>query len=144
MSKLQIVNVNVRKHLERQILEVAPANISLSKQQLAGKLASKSLSLVEKVKFLDFAKANSKFGCRKLAVIFKIGKAAAANILKKEKTIRSQHELFCEKFKKRYCTFKYWKINKILYEWYQRCASNIYPNGPERGGGGDQRKTSGK
>ena len=50
--------------------------MSLSKHQLAGKLSKKTLSLDEKVKFLDFAKGNPKFGCRKLAEIFKIGKTA--------------------------------------------------------------------
>ena len=75
--------------------------MSLSEQQLSGKLIKKTLLLDEKVKFLDFAKGNPNFGCRKLAEIFKIGKTAAANILKEEKSIRSQHELFCEKSKKR-------------------------------------------
>ena len=75
--------------------------MSLSKHQLTGKLSKKSLSLDEKVKFLDFAKGNPKFGCRKLAEIFKIGKIAGVNILKEEKSIRSQHELFREKSKKR-------------------------------------------
>ena len=104
--------------------------MSLSKHQLAGKLSKKTLSLDEKVKFLDFAKGNPNFGCRKLAEIFKIGKTAAANILKEEKSIRSQHELFREKSKKRNRPGKYQKINDILYLRYQRsCASNIYPNG---------------
>ena len=84
----------------------------LSKHQLAGK-------------------GNLNFGCRKLAEIFKFGKTAAANILNEEKSIRSHHELFCEKSKKRNRPGKYQKINDILYLWYQRCcASNIYPNGP--------------
>ena len=42
--------------------------------------------------FLDFAKGSLNFGGRKLAEIFKIGKAAAANIFKEERFIRSQHE----------------------------------------------------
>ena len=75
--------------------------MSLSEQQLSGKLIKKTLLLDEKVKFLDFAKGNPNFGCRKLAEIFKIGKTAAANILKEEKSIRSQHELFRGKSKKR-------------------------------------------
>ena len=66
--------------------------MSLSKDQLAGELSKKALSLDEKVKFLDFAKGNPNFGCKKLAEIFKIGKTASANILKEEKSIRSQHE----------------------------------------------------
>ena len=71
-----------------------------------------------------------KLGCRKLADIYKIGKTAAANILKNEKKIREQHEMFCEKSKKRNRHSKYQKINDILFEWYKRCcASNIYPNG---------------
>ena len=88
--------------------------MSLSKHQLAGKLSKKTLSLDEKVKFLDFAKGNPNFGCRKLAEIFKIGKTAAANILKEEKSIRSQHELFRGKSKKGNWLGKYQKINDIL------------------------------
>ena len=81
--------------------------------------------------FLDFAKGNSNFECRKLAEIFKIRKTAATNILKEEKSIRSQHELFRKKSKKSNWPGKYQRINGILYLWYQRCsASNIYPNGP--------------
>ena len=102
----------------------------LSKQQLADKLAKKTLTLDEKIKFLDFAKKNPKLGCWKLADIYEIGKTAAANILKNEKKIREQHEMFCEKSKKRNRHGKYHKINEILFEWYKRCcASNIYPNG---------------
>ena len=71
--------------------------MALSKQQLASKLARKTLSLNEKVKFLDFAKENPTLGCKKLAEIFKIGKTVTANIIKKEKNIHSQHELFNEK-----------------------------------------------
>ena len=37
--------------------------------------------------FLDFAPKNPKLSCRKLADIYKIGKTAAANILKNEKKI---------------------------------------------------------
>ena len=75
--------------------------MSLSKYQLACILRKKTLSLDEKVKLLNFAKGNPNFGCRKLTEIFKIGKTAAENILKEEQFIRSQHELFCEKSKKR-------------------------------------------
>ena len=102
----------------------------LSKQQLAGKLPKKTLSLDDKIKFLDFARKNPKFGCRKLADIYKIGKTAAANILKNEKNLREQYEMFREKDKKRNRPGKYHKLNEILFEWYKRCcASNIYPNG---------------
>ncbi|XP_057305270.1 tigger transposable element-derived protein 6-like [Hydractinia symbiolongicarpus] len=102
----------------------------LSKQQLAGKFQKKTFTLDEKIKFLDFAKKNPKFGCRKLADIHSIGKTAAATILKNEKKIRTQYEMFREKNKKRDHHGKYHKLNEILFEWYQRCAaSNIYPNG---------------
>ena len=37
--------------------------MSLSKYQPAGKLSKNTLSLDEKVKFLDFAKGNPNFGC---------------------------------------------------------------------------------
>ena len=101
----------------------------LSKQQLAGKLAKKTLTLNEKIMFLDFVKKNPKLGCRKLADIYKIGKTAAANILKNEKKIREQHEIFFEKSKKRKHHSKYHRINEILFEWCKRCcASNTYPN----------------
>ena len=85
----------------------------LLKEQLAGKLAKKTSTLDEKIKFLDFAKKNPKLGCGKQADVYKIRKTAAANILKNEKKIR-EHEMFCEKSKKRTCHGKYHKINKIL------------------------------
>ena len=86
----------------------------LSKQQLTGKLAKKTLVSDEN---------NPKLGCRKLADIYKIGKLAAANILKNEKKIREQHEMICEKSKKRNRRGKYHKINEILFEWYKRCCA---------------------
>ena len=76
------------------------ANLALSKQQLAGKLAKKIPSLDAKVTFFDFAKVNASLRCRKIAEIFKIRKPAEANI-KEEKNIHSQHELFNKKSKKR-------------------------------------------
>ena len=57
----------------------------LSKQQLAVKLAKKTLTLDEKISFWTLPK---KLGCRKLAGIYKIGKKSAENILKNEKKIR--------------------------------------------------------
>ena len=88
--------------------------MALSKQQLAGKLAKKILSLDEKVKFFDFAKANVTLGCRKTAEIFKIRKTVEANI-KEEKNIHSQHELFNKKSKKKKSLWQQ-KNNEILYE----------------------------
>ena len=75
--------------------------MSSSRYQLAGKLRKKTLSLDEKVTLIDFAKGNSNFECKTLVEIFKIRKTAATNILKEEKSIRSQHELFRKKSKKR-------------------------------------------
>ena len=79
---------------------------------------------------MDFAKKNPELGCRKLADIYKIGRTTAATILKDEKKLREQHEMFREKAKKRNRHGKYHKLNEILFEWYKRCsASSIYPNG---------------
>ena len=78
---------------------------------------------------MDFVKKNPKLGCRKLGDVYKIGKTAPANILKDEKKIREQHEMFCEKSENCNGHGKYHKINEILFEWYKTyCASNIYPN----------------
>ena len=58
-----------------------------------------------------------------------MGKTAAANFLRNEKTIRGQNETFCEKSKKRNRLDKYCKINEILFKWYKRCCvCNIYSN----------------
>ena len=54
----------------------------MPKYQLAGSLEKKTLTLQEKIKFLDYAEANEKLGCRKLADVFEIGKTVANNILK--------------------------------------------------------------
>lgn len=101
----------------------------MSKEKLAGSLEKKTLTLKEKVSLLDYRKGN-KIGCRKLAEIFKIGKTAAANIVKHEVEIRKQYDEFCEKDKKRIRFGKYKQINDILFNWYQKCcASNFYPSG---------------
>ena len=103
----------------------------MSKYQLAGSLEKKTLTLQEKIKFLDYAEANEKLGCRKLADVFKIGKTAANNILKNKQMLREQYEHFHDKTKKCSRPGKYKVINDILYEWYQKCcSSNFYPNDP--------------
>ena len=107
------------------------AKMAMSKYQLAGSLEKKTLTLQEKIKFLDYAEANEKLGCRKLADVFKTGKAAANNILKNKQMLREQYKHFHDKTKKRSCPGKYKVINDMLYEWYQKCcSSNFYPNGP--------------
>ena len=116
--------------------------MSLSKHQLAGKLSKKTLLHDEKVQFLYFAKCNPNFGCRKLAEIYKIGKTAAANILKEEKSIRSQHELFREKSKKHNRPGNNQKINDILVVSEMFCFENLskWPN-VQRRSNDDQRKS---
>ena len=90
----------------------------------------KTLTLQEKIKFLDYAEVNDKLGCRKLTDVFKIGKTAANNILKKKQILREQYEHFHEKTKKRSHPGKCKVINDILYDWHQKCcSSNFYPNG---------------
>ena len=99
----------------------------MSKYQLTGFLEKKTSILQEKIKFLDYAEANKKLGCRKLADVFKIRKTAANNILKNKQMLREQYEHFHDKTKKRSRPEKYKVINDILYKWYQKCcSSNFY------------------
>ena len=53
--------------------------MAMAKYQLAVSLEKKTLTLQEKIKFLDYAEANETLGCRKLADVFKTGKTAANN-----------------------------------------------------------------
>ena len=53
---------------------------------MLSKLAKKTLAIDEKIKFLNFAPRNQKLGWRKLVDLYKIGKTAAANILKDKKS----------------------------------------------------------
>ena len=64
--------------------------MAMSKYQLAGSLEKKTLTLQEKIKFLDYAEANEKLGCRRLADVFKIRKTAASNMLKNKQILREQ------------------------------------------------------
>ena len=81
--------------------------MAMSKYQLAGSLEKKTLTLQEKIKFLDYAETNEQLGCRKLADVFKIGKTAANNILKNKQMLREQYEHFHDKTKKRSRPGKY-------------------------------------
>ena len=67
--------------------------MAMPKYQLAGSLEKNNLTLQEKIKFLDYAEANENLGCRKLADVFKIGKAAAKQYLEEqtnaERTVRT-------------------------------------------------------
>ena len=77
---------------EKECSKIKLANLTLSKQQFADKLAKKLFPWIKR--FLDFAKGYPMLGCRRLAEIFKIGKNVAVNIIEEEKNICSQHELF--------------------------------------------------
>ena len=67
-------------------------------------------------------------GCQKLVEHFSVGKAAIANILKQDKTLKKDCEFFKGTYKLRHG--KYHILNKILCNWYGKCmSSNIYPDG---------------
>ena len=105
--------------------------MAMSRYQLAGSLEKKTWTLQEIIKFLDYAEANEKLGCRKLADVFKTGKTAANDTLKNKQMLREQYEHFHDKTEKRSHPGKYKVINDIFYECYQKCCfSNFYPNGP--------------
>ena len=70
----------------------------MSKQQLAGSLSKKTLTIEEKVKLLDTNK-KARQSCRQIADQFSIGKTAAAKIIKNEASIRQEYERFKEKQK---------------------------------------------
>ena len=54
--------------------------MSLSKVKLSAAMKRTAISLDEKIKVLDYAKAHPKMGCRPLAEKFNRGKTAAADI----------------------------------------------------------------
>ena len=95
----------------------------MSTYQLAGSLEKKTLTLQEKIKFLDYAEANEKLGCQKLADVFS---TAANNILKNKQMQREQYEHFHDKNKERSRPGNYKVINDILCEWYQKCCSSNF------------------
>lgn len=88
--------------------------MAISKQQLAGALEKKTLTLYEKIKFLEYAERNKTLGCRKLADVLHIGKTATANILKNKKKIREHYDKFHKKNKKCNRSVKYKIFNGIL------------------------------
>ena len=71
--------------------------MSLLKHQLAGKPSKKTLSLDEKVKFLyTLLKAIRTLDAENLQKYLKLEKLLLQTFLKKEKSIRSLHELLRE------------------------------------------------
>ena len=104
-------------HIQALLCKV---KMAMSKYQLAGSLEKKTLTLQEKIKFLDYVEANEKLGCRKIADVFKIGKTAANNIFNNKQMLREHYEHFHDKTKKRSRQGKYKAINDILHEWYQK------------------------
>ena len=62
----------------------------MRKHQVASALEKRTLIVEEKVKFLDYAEANQKLGCRKFSEVSEIWKTTEASILKsKRKYIKS-------------------------------------------------------
>ena len=68
----------------------------LSKKHLSGRMKRKTLSIVEKIKLIDFAKKNPTFGCRKFGEIHGTGKTSVAYILKDEDNMRKEFEIFLQ------------------------------------------------
>ena len=113
------------------MLEVAPANMSLSKQQLASKLAKKICPWMKISSFQILPKQIQRLDAENLQKYSVLEKLLLQLFLKKKRTFAFSWNYFVKKFNKRNSLGKYRKINRILYEWYQRCcASNIYANGP--------------
>ena len=79
-----------------------------------------TLSLTDKVKFLDLHKQKPKLGCRPLAELFKetsksvIGKLQIAKIIKNESNIRREYENFKGDMKRKKIA-RYGIINDVLY-----------------------------
>ena len=100
--------------------------MAMSKYQLTGSLEKKTLTLQEKIKFLDYAEPNEKLSCRKLTDVFKIGKTAANNILKNKQMLREQYEHFHDKTKKRSRPGKYKVINVSYMSGTKNAAPQIF------------------
>ena len=93
------------------------------KKREAGKLSKHCLTLVEKIEILD-ANKKKKMSCRDISKTYNIGKTQAANLLKNEKTLRTEYENFQGKgFKhvNRTSHQKFKPINEIFYFWFKKC-----------------------
>ena len=102
--------------------------MAMSKHQLAGSLSKKTLTIDEKIKLLD-ANKKTRQSCRQLAHQFRIGKTAAAKIIKNEVSTPQEYESFKGNLK-RNRKEQFHKINETLYEWFKKCCeANIYPDG---------------
>ena len=112
---------------------MAPVDEKQQKKREAGKLSKHCLTLDEKIKILD-ANEKKKMSCREISKTYNIGKSQAANLLKNEKTLRTEYENFQGKgFKhiNRTSHQKFKPINEILYSWFKKCeTSGIYVTGP--------------
>ena len=102
--------------------------MTMWKHQLAGSLSKKTLTIEEKIKILD---GNKKIrqSCRQLADPFRIGRNAAAKIIKNEASIWQEYERFKGNLRKKR-KGQFHKKNEILYEWFKKsCKANVYPDG---------------
>ena len=95
--------------------------MSLSKKALSGRLQKKTLTLHEKVKVLNYKKEHPKLSCRDVAESFKIGKTAAATIIRNEVKRRKDYASF-QGNTKRNRHGKYHILNEALYTWYTKCC----------------------
>ena len=105
------------------------SKMSFSKPTSKGS-KKRTLTLEEKVKFLDFKQKNPAIGCRRLAKMFEIdiGKTQASE---NAASIRKDYKFFVEGNQQRQRKGKYQAINVALYRWYKKCeSSGIFPNGP--------------
>ena len=102
--------------------------MTMLKHQLASSLSKKTLTIEEKIKLLD-ANKKTRQSCRQLEDQFRIGKTAAAKIIKNEASICQEYERYKWNLKRKR-TGQFHKKNEILYEWFKKCCeANIYPDG---------------
>ena len=67
--------------------------MAMLKHELASSISKKTLTIEEKIKPLD-ADKKTRQSCRQLAEQFRIGKTAAAKIIKNKASIRQEYERF--------------------------------------------------
>ena len=99
--------------------------MAMLKHELASSISKKTLTIEEKIKPLD-ADKKTRQSCRQLAEQFRIGKTAAAKIIKNKASIRQEYERF---------------KGPYIYDIHEKCpifappstTFSVCPNGSELG-----------
>ena len=89
----------------------------------------KSLTLVDRVKVIEYAEANPRVGTRKIAEVFKCGRTQVQGILNSKEAIMTSFQANAPTSRNRNRGARYEDVDAAVYEWYRLARERLVYTG---------------